>query len=159
MGSRRTRASCPAEPSASGWSGRFLDEPRIAFGESIRTRKRAAGGEVIGMRDAHLWSCALSLHPEEPDLDDSRWGALADRFVEHMGFAGEAAGRAQCRWIAIRHGRSPAGCDHIHIVVGLVAQNGTHADVWKDYRRAQEACRALEHEFGLRRTGDVAATD
>ncbi len=97
-----------------------------------------------------MWHCSLSLHPQEPELADERWAEICEQFIEQMGFAGEQA-RAQCRWLAIRHGRSTGGSDHVHVVVTLVAENGTKASVHNDRPRAQQACRELEQTFGLRR--------
>jgi len=129
---------------------RFLDEPRETFGTRVRIAERDQSGKVVGSRDAHVWHASLSLHPEEPALSDERWGQLAERFVGEMGFAGEGA-RAQCRWVAVRHGESVGGSDHVHLVVGLVAEDGSKASVHFDKKRAQQAARMLEGEFGLRR--------
>ena len=95
---------------------RFLDEPREAFGTKVTIAERDKNGRVIGARDAHVWHCSLSLHPQEPELADERWAEIAEAFIEQMGFAGERA-KAQCRWVAIRHGRSAGGSDHAHLVV------------------------------------------
>jgi hypothetical protein len=129
---------------------RFLDEPRGAFGTEVTIAERDKNGRVIGARDAHVWHCSLSLHPQEPELADERWAEIAEAFIEQMGFAGERA-RAQCRWVAIRHGRSAGGSDHAHLVVTLVAEDGSKASVHNDRPRAQNACRELEQRFGLRR--------
>ena len=104
---------------------------------------------MIGARDAHVWHCSLSLHPEEPELADERWAEICEQFIEQMRFAGETA-KAQCRWVAIRHGRSAGGSDHAHLVVTLVAEDGSKASVHNDRPRAQKACRELEQRFGLR---------
>ena len=90
---------------------RFLDEPRKEFGARVTIAERDQDGRVIGARDAHMWHCSLSLHPDEPALSDGRWGEICDEFVAKMGFAGEDA-RAQCRWVAVRHGESAGGSDH-----------------------------------------------
>ena len=111
--------------------------------------ERDANGRVTGTRDAHVWHCSLALHPDEPDLSDERWGEICDQFVAEMGFAGERAA-GQCRWVAIRHGRSSGGSDHAHLVVTLVAEDGSKARVHNDRPRAQKACRELEQRFGLR---------
>ena len=105
---------------------------------------------MIGTRDAHVWHCSLSLHPQEPELADERWAEICEQFIEQMRFAGETA-KAQCRWVAIRHGRSAGGSDHAHLVVTLVAEDGSKASVHNDRPRAQKACRELEQRFGLRR--------
>ena len=127
---------------------RFLDEPREAFGTKLTIAERDKNGRVIGARDAHVWHCSLSLHPQEPELADERWAEIAEAFIEQMGFAGERA-KAQCRWVAIRHGRSAGGSDHAHLVVTLVAEDGSKASVHNDRPRAQNACRELEQRFGL----------
>ncbi|MGH2868017.1 MAG: relaxase/mobilization nuclease domain-containing protein, partial [Solirubrobacteraceae bacterium] len=96
-----------------------------------------------------VWHCSLALHPDEPDLSDDRWGEICEAFVSEMRFAGEQT-RAQCRWVAVRHGRSTGGSDHAHLVVALVAEDGSKASVHNDRPRAQKVCRALEQRFGLR---------
>ena len=70
-----------------------------------------------------MWHCSLSLHPDEPALSDERWGEVCDEFVAAMGFAGPDA-RAQCRWVAVRHGESAGGSDHAHVVVALWLRMG-----------------------------------
>ena len=129
---------------------RFLDSRASAFGTRVEIAERDGEGRVIGSRDAHVWHCSLSLHPDEPDLPDERWAEVCEEFVVAMGFAGADA-RAQCRWVAIRHGESAGGSDHAHIVVGLVAEDGSKASVHNDRPRAQQAARGLEERFGLRR--------
>ncbi|MFW1331792.1 relaxase/mobilization nuclease domain-containing protein, partial [Vibrio parahaemolyticus] len=57
--------------------------------------------------------------------------------------------KAPCRWVAIRHGLSQAGNDHVHIAVNLVREDGTKASTHLDYQRAQNAARALEVKYGL----------
>jgi hypothetical protein len=127
----------------------FLDEPREVFGTRVTIAERDQDGNEVGRREAHVWHCSLALHPDEPALSDARWGQLADRFIGEMRFAGDDVG-APCRWVGVRHGRSTGGSDHVHLVVVLVAEDGSRASVHNDRLRAQSACRALECEFGLR---------
>ena len=129
---------------------RFLDQPRQEFGTRVTIAERDQEGRVVGARDAHVWHCSLSLHPDEPALSDERWGEICEEFVADMGFAGRDA-RAQCRWVAVRHGESAGGSDHAHVVVALVAEDGSKASVHYDQPRAQNAARELEQQFGLRR--------
>jgi hypothetical protein len=126
-----------------------LDEPRGQFGTQVTVAERDEQGRVTETRDAHVWHCSLALHPDEPDLSDERWGEICEQFVSEMRFAGERAA-AQCRWVAIRHGRSTGGSDHAHLVITLVAEDGSKARVHNDRPRAQRACRELEQRFGLR---------
>ena len=128
---------------------RFLDEPREQFGTRVTIAERDPDGRLVGTRDAHVWHCSLALHPSEPELSDERWREICEQFVAEMRFAGETA-PAQCRWVAIRHGRSTGGSDHAHVVVTLVAEDGSKANVHNDRPRAQRACRELEQRFGLR---------
>lgn len=121
-----------------GWSleelAARLDAPQIAAGER-------------GVRQ-YVWQCSLSLPAQEGQLDDATWSRIAGRFVAAMGFAGDAE-RAGCRWIAVRHGLSAKGNDHVHLVVTLATEDG--APVWlrQDKRRSQRVADLLEDEFGL----------
>lgn len=111
-----------------------LDAPQVAAGQR-------------GMR-RYVWQCSLSLPPQEGPLDDQTWGRIAERFVQEMGFAGDGS-RPGCRWIAVRHGLSAKGNDHIHLIVTLASEDG--APVWlrQDKRRSQQVVDQLEDEFGL----------
>ncbi|WP_328643935.1 relaxase/mobilization nuclease domain-containing protein [Streptomyces canus] len=104
------------------------------------------GTEVPG---GHVWHCSLSLPPEDGQLTDEQWADVAQRFVDGMGFS-DASGRAPCRWIAVHHGLSTGGNDHIHLAVDLVRADGTKADVWRDYSRAQRLSGEIERDMGLR---------
>lgn len=121
-----------------GWSleelAARLDAPQIAAGER-------------GVKQ-YVWQCSLSLPAQEGQLDDATWGRIAGRFVQEMGFTGDAK-RAGCRWIAVRHGLSAKGNDHVHLVVTLATEDG--APVWlrQDKRRSQQVADLIEDEFGL----------
>lgn len=128
---------------------RELDAPRRVFGVSVKRPVRDPETRVrVGERDAHVWHCSLSLCAEEGVLDDERWAQICERFVQRMGFV-DPDGAAPCRWVAVHHGPSAAGNDHVHVVVGLVHEDGRKADVHLDRPRAQQAARELEREFGL----------
>jgi len=113
---------------------RHLDRPRALYGVEV------PGGSV--------WHCSLSLRAEEGQLDDGTWADISRDFVDRMGFT-EASGKAPCRWVAVRHGLSTAGNDHVHVVVSLVRQDGTKANTWKDFARAQQVAGELEKKYGL----------
>src|SRR4051794_37145236 len=125
---------------------RTLDHPRRAFGTRVTTPVKDKDGRRVGARDAHVWHCSLNLAADEGALADEQWATICEAFVERMGFAGEHP----CRWVAVRHGASKAGNDHVHVVVSLVHEDGRAADVWNDRPRAQQACGELEREHGLR---------
>lgn len=120
---------------------RHLDAPR-----------RRNGVEVP---HGHVWHCSLSLRPDEAPLTDDRWASIAREFVAAMEFDDCQGTREPCRWVAIHHGTSRGGNDHIHIAVDLVRPDGTRADVFRDFSRAQTACRALEKRWGLEQLESV----
>lgn len=99
---------------------------------------------------AHVWHCSLSLHPDEEPLSDETWGDIARDFVEGMEFDNRANNpKSPCQWIAVRHGFTKNGGDHIHIALVLVREDGTKANTWLDYKRSQEVCTVLEEKYGL----------
>lgn len=117
---------------------RELDHPRRAFGVDV------PGGSV--------WHCSLSLRADEGQLTDDQWTAIATDFVDGMGFTeagGSGGAKAPCRWVAVRHGRSTAGNDHIHLAVSLVREDGTKANIWNDRPRVQTLAGELERRHGL----------
>lgn len=117
--------------------GRHLDRPHRAFETEVK------GG--------HVWHCSLSLSAEEGLLTDQQWRAVSESFVAKMGFDDHEGTKAATRWVAVRHGVSGGGNDHVHLVVNLVREDGTKASVHNDFPRAQKACRELETEHGLAR--------
>lgn len=137
-----------------------IDEARRLMGTNVTVTKKTAdprtGVLVEGRQPANVWHCSLSLSAHEGVLSDEKWNELATEFVDRMGFTAES-GKAECRWVAVRHGLSKNGNDHVHIAVSLVRADGTKASTHNDFRRAQEICRELEVKHGLAITGDRAA--
>ncbi|WP_172592266.1 relaxase/mobilization nuclease domain-containing protein [Subtercola boreus] len=137
-----------------------LDRPRKFFGVEVTRLAVQKDAEGVAQRDssgailkervpADVWHCSLSLAAEEGQLSDEKWGRIATDFVDRMGFAGDESGRAGCRWVAVRHGVSKNGNDHIHIAVSLVREDGTKALVHRDFDRSQQVSLELEREHGL----------
>ncbi|OJX77816.1 relaxase/mobilization nuclease domain-containing protein [Leifsonia sp. 71-9] len=122
---------------------RHLDKPRAVFGVEV------PGG--------HVWHCSLSLRADEGQLADEQWGAIANDFIAAMEFDDNEGTKAPCRWVAVRHGVSSNGNDHIHIAVNLVREDGTKASIHNDFHRAQVAARALEVKYGLEQLESVRA--
>lgn len=113
--------------------GREMDQHRHMLGVE------PAGGWV--------WHCAVSLPPEE-QLTDAQWAQVARTAMDRLGFT-EASGKAPCRWLAVHHGPSTQGNDHIHLMVNLVREDGTMASTWMDRRITSRLCADMEHTFGL----------
>jgi hypothetical protein len=134
--------------------GSWLDAPRRLHGVAPRTRTTRAdpaSGEAVvtGSRDRHVWHASLSLAADEGGLSDEAWGRIATEFADAMGLT-EGPGRAGCRWVAIHHGPSRGGNDHIHLVASMVREDATVWNARRDYPRSQAACRAIEQAHGLR---------
>lgn len=136
------------DPKQVGPLARELDHPREVFGTRITVPVKDEEGHIVQRRDAHVWHCSLSLHPDEEPLSDEQWAHIAEEFVTEMGFAGGE--EAACRWLALHHGLSKAGNDHIHVVVDLVREDGRKARVNRDRPRAQRIAGELERRHGLR---------
>ncbi|MGJ9510168.1 relaxase/mobilization nuclease domain-containing protein [Actinotignum sp. GS-2025b] len=136
---------------------KLLDQNRLEHGTEILgevTRWDYEAERAIPVSKektpAHVWHCSLSLHPDEEPLSDETWGAIARDFVEGMEFDNRATtSKSPCQWIAVRHGYTKNGGDHIHIALVLVREDGTKANTWLDYKRSQKLCTALEEKYGL----------
>ncbi|WP_167519000.1 relaxase/mobilization nuclease domain-containing protein [Streptomyces chryseus] len=123
------------EPDQLAGLAREIDAPRTLFDTEVR------GG--------YVWHCSIALPPDDGELTDEQWARVAQRMVDAMGFSPES-GKAQCRWVAVHHGKSTGGNDHVHLAVNLVREDGTKANLWQDKRRTQQVCADLEREMGLR---------
>lgn len=131
----------------------YLEEPRVQFGTSVTSTVKewdpAQGKKiVVGYRDTHVWHCSLSLPPADGVRSEQEWAAIAQDFMDRMGFT-EASGKAPARWVAIHHGLSRHGNDHVHIAASRVREDGTRVPDLGDFVSAQKACADLEKKYGL----------
>jgi hypothetical protein len=125
----------------------------LSIAHQLDQAKNVLGVDVKG---GHVWHCSLSLRAEEGDLTDQKWAEIANDFMDEMGFT-EASGKAPVSWVAIRHGHSKAGNDHIHIAASMVREDGTKWSSHLDFKRAQESARSLEQKYGLEELSPVYA--
>lgn len=131
-----------------------LNRPQKLYGTEVtvpKTEQDPETGErvTVGHKPAGVWHCSLSLKSEEGRLTDQQWNQISSEFVEKMGFTNHEEPEQSSRWVAIRHGLSKAGNDHVHIAVQMVREDGTKANVHHDFSRAQKACNELENKYGL----------
>jgi len=122
--------------------GHEMDIPKAVFGS--------------GSDKPHVFHMSVSLRADEGVQDDELWSKIAHDFMDEMGFSG-SDGKPPCRWVAIRHGLSKAGNDHVHIAVSMIREDGTRWSSHNDRIRAQKAARALEKKHGLARIDGVRA--
>ncbi|MHA7146490.1 relaxase/mobilization nuclease domain-containing protein [Arthrobacter sp. TmT3-37] len=120
------------------------DQSAVLVADEIDLNKRINDVEM----DSHVWHCSLSLRADERPVSDREWADMAEKFMDDMGFTGND-GKAPCQWVAVHHGTSTAGNDHIHIVASRVREDGTKWSDWSDFPKAQTAARNLEKQFGL----------
>ncbi|WP_242911475.1 relaxase/mobilization nuclease domain-containing protein [Actinomadura terrae] len=123
------------------------DWPRVLeVARDLDAHRRIAG---VAPHDGWVWHCAISLPPGER-LDDGQWVEVARTAVRRLGFeADEAAGTAGCRWIAVHHGPSSGGNDHIHIAVNLVREDLRIAVPGRDRMAMSRLCADMERRYGL----------
>ena len=112
-----------------------MDLPAVLFGTEV-----PAGA---------CWHLSLSTKAgTDRELSDAEWAEVAQEAMNRLGF--EASGyRAACRWVAVRHGRSSAGNDHVHVVVNLVREDGKVASTGNDFKRLSALCADMERRHGL----------
>lgn len=138
-----------------------LDTARVVFATEVTvTSKRKMNAAIedgvsrsVALADAtsdqNVWHCSLSLNPDEGELSDEKWAAIAADFMKEMDFDDPDSPRASARWVAVRHGKTKAGGDHIHIAASAVREDGTKVNTFNDFKRAHQACNTLEHRYGL----------
>jgi hypothetical protein len=104
-----------------------------------------------------VWHCVLSAAPGDRLLSDEEWNAIADEFMHQMGLA-RRDDPSGVRWVAVRHGLSAGGIDHVHIAATLARQDGGLPSVHNDFFRARIACQQIERHFGLTLTAPADHT-
>jgi len=151
---------CASEQIVSVLDRQELDsENTRALGHEMNFPKKAF--RVSDDNRDHVLHVSLSLDPEqlgETGLrDDEFWETVSRKFVAEMGLDG-ADGKAECRWVSIRHGVSKNGNDHVHLAISMIREDGTW---WSDYKskfKSQKAARVIEKDLGLRVLGQGLKT-
>lgn len=144
----RERAAARTQAAEQGGAVALLERPEA--GPGLADEAWDGVTDEGGIDRPSVFHVSLSISADEGQLDDATWAQIANRFVNEMGFDGDSDRGRNCQWIAVRHGASTAGNDHVHIAVCLVRNDGTWASTHHDFKRAQVAARELEREFGLR---------
>ena len=91
-----------------------------------------------------VWHCSLSIKAGQGILTDDQWNAIIHDYLKRMDILpdGDASG---VTWLAVRHGLSRNGNDHVHVMVQLATDDGW-LDTFNDMKGAQQACRRIERE-------------
>ena len=125
--------------------GRMLTAREIAdLGASLDSSNDAYGKNPSG---GHIWHVSLSLAAGERVMTDQQWAEIAQMVMSTMGFDRE--GLERTAWVAIGHGVSVQGNQHIHIAGSIVRNDGSVVKIWQDRRTLSRLCHEIEHTYGL----------
>ena len=125
--------------------GRTLSAQEIAdLGASLDAANDSYGKYPTG---GHIWHVSLSLPPGDRPLIDEEWGKIATSLMVALGFERETL--APAAWVAVGHGTSAQGNQHVHIAASLVRLDGSRVEVWQDRKTLSRACAEFEHAYGL----------
>ncbi|MEB3210330.1 MAG: relaxase/mobilization nuclease domain-containing protein [Leptolyngbyaceae bacterium] len=122
------------------------DGAQLLGGNVLGETPRAIAAEFRASRRQNLrvkkavYHAALSL-PKTENLGDSQWLAIAQDYLQGMGFEG-------CQYVVYRH--TDQDHDHVHIVASRIrlTDGKTVSDSW-DYRRSEQVIRKLERDYQL----------
>jgi hypothetical protein len=119
----------------------------------LRTDLRAAG--LLG-GEGTVWHCSLAIPAGDGLLTDAQWRQVAEEVADAIGLEDDQAGAV--RWVAVRHGLSSAGNDHIHIAAALAGRTryGDATDrtfLVRDYAAVRAVCNRFERAWRLTATG------
>ncbi|MBC9958342.1 hypothetical protein [Yimella sp. cx-51] len=114
-----------------------------AQGGLSRAQLHRDGVETTGR--THVFHASMALPPTHDHLTDEQWNTLAHEYVKRMGFVDDNGHGSS--WIAVRHGVSSKGNDHIHVVVNLVREDGAWSSEHQSKIAADRIGRELEQEF------------
>ena len=77
-------------------------------------------------------------------LTDGQWEAIVRDYLKRMSILPDD-GAAGVTWLAVRHGLSRNGNDHVHVMVQLATDDGW-INTFNDMKGAQKSCREMERE-------------
>src|SRR5664280_2843202 len=112
--------------------GAGLDEAHETFGTDPK------GGHIL-----HL---SLSLPPGDRHLSDDQWGEIANKAMKAIGF--ETDGMQPAAWVAVSHGTSAHGNQHVHIAASLVRIDGRRVNTWQSKKVLSQVCAEIETAYG-----------
>lgn len=91
-----------------------------------------------------VWHCSLSIKAGQGILTDGQWEAIVRDYLKRMSILPDD-GAAGVTWLAVRHGLSRNGNDHVHVMVQLATDDGW-INTYNDMKAAQRSCRGMERE-------------
>jgi hypothetical protein len=126
-------------------AGRALSSQAIVeLGSDLDAANDLSRADPAG---GHIWHLSLSLPAGDRTLTDDQWAEVARKATEAIGF--EREGLKPAAWVAVAHGASAQGNQHIHIAASLVRLDGSRVETWQSKRTISRVCKQLEHAYGL----------
>lgn len=89
-----------------------------------------------------VWHCSLAIKAGQGILTDQEWEAVIRDYLTRMNII-DGDDNQGVTWLAVRHGLSANGNDHVHIMVQLAADDGW-INPYHDRINAQRSCRRME---------------
>ncbi len=106
----------------------------------------SGAGQFTDTEKEHVYHLIAALPPGNAWTDE-QWAEVARDLVQGMGFSTGPDDDKGCRWVAVRHGVSARGNDHLHIAVSLVRQDGRRATLPRnDFAKANDVRRQIERQ-------------
>ncbi|PXX53934.1 relaxase/mobilization nuclease-like protein [Nocardia tenerifensis] len=103
-------------------------------------------------KHGYIWHLPVAIGVEDGELDHQTWRRIAEDMLHETGIA-KSGDAGACRWIAVHHGKSLDGNDHIHIAAVLVrADTGKRFYPDNDWKAVRRVARRWEQALGLRLT-------
>ncbi|MBR8839185.1 MAG: relaxase/mobilization nuclease domain-containing protein [Stigonema ocellatum SAG 48.90 = DSM 106950] len=107
-------------------------EFQLSLARHERTRTKKPTRKVV-------YHATLSV-PAEETLSNDTWCAIAEDYLQGMGFDDN-------QYILARH--TDTEHNHVHIVASRLRLNGSTVSEWQDYKRSEELIRDLEKKYEL----------
>ncbi len=110
------------------------------------------------VKEKFVFHASISLPADERPVSEEMWRDIAESVADHMGFGEDTPG-APVRWIAVHHGVSRNGNDHIHLMANLIAEDGRkHRFPEPPGVMLNQIRKQLEIKHGLRLVGHDKGT-
>jgi len=104
------------------------------------------------VKEKFVWHGVVSVDTDDGHLSAEQWSDIATTVTDHLGFNTDSA--ASVRWIAVHHGDSAGGNDHIHLVANLINDDGRkHKFIRPPGVMMGEVRKDLELKHGLKLVG------
>jgi hypothetical protein len=98
-------------------------------------------------KGGHILHLSLSLPPDDRHLSDDQWGEIANKAMTALGCESDSVEPAA--WVAVGHGTSANGNEHVHIAASLVRIDGSRVNTWQSKKVLSRVCAEIETSCDL----------